>query len=345
MANRWFRMHADAVDDGKLRLIAFEDRWHFVAILCLKAEGLLDTDSANRDRLIAVKLGLTVREADEVRRRLCEVGLIEEDWQPIAWDKRQYLSDNSSDRVKKYREKRRANGLPAAMDYSVFRQALFNRDGSTCVYCGTDQRLVVDHMVPINQGGTDEIDNLALACKGCNAGKAGRTPEEAGLVIIGRSTAEALKRYRDLSRHVTVTETPSETDTDTEAEAERKKGSGAVALVPVADLDVAVSDWNEMAARTGLPAVQRMTTARKSHLRNRLAECGGLEGWRAALEKLAASSFCRGDSKSGWSADFDFILQAKSFTKLMEGGYDNRTGENRSAGAAAAVAGILAAAN
>jgi len=97
-------MHADAVDDAKLRLLAFEDRWHFVALLCLKAEGMIDADTATRDRLIAVKLGLTVREADEVKRRLCEIGLVDENWQPVAWDKRQYISDTSTDRVQKHRK-------------------------------------------------------------------------------------------------------------------------------------------------------------------------------------------------------------------------------------------------
>jgi len=38
----WFRAYADMVDDEKLRLLAFEDRWHFVALLCCKRAGLLD---------------------------------------------------------------------------------------------------------------------------------------------------------------------------------------------------------------------------------------------------------------------------------------------------------------
>ncbi|EXU79084.1 hypothetical protein AX13_08315 [Comamonas aquatica DA1877] len=38
----WFRVYTRMVDDDKLKLLAFEDRWHFVALLCLKGEGLLD---------------------------------------------------------------------------------------------------------------------------------------------------------------------------------------------------------------------------------------------------------------------------------------------------------------
>ena len=108
MANTWFRMYSDAIDDEKLRLLAFEDRWHFVAILCCKNSGILDSDEKLMRRKVAVKLGLDLRELDEVARRLAEVGLIDADTlQPIAWDKRQYVSDGSKERTKRYREKLR----------------------------------------------------------------------------------------------------------------------------------------------------------------------------------------------------------------------------------------------
>lgn len=103
----WFRMYHEAVDNPKLRLLAFEDRWHFVAILCCKCKGLLDapTDEEMRDRRIAVTLGVQVRELDEIKRRLAEVDLIDEDWQPVGWDERQFKSDHSTERVRDWRER------------------------------------------------------------------------------------------------------------------------------------------------------------------------------------------------------------------------------------------------
>jgi hypothetical protein len=108
----WFRLYAEAVDDEKLRLLAFEDRWHFVALLCCKARGILDEpDSSLLLRKVAVKLGLDLRELGEVTRRLAEVGLIcKETLQPLAWDHRQFQSDSSSERVKAYRERVKRNG-------------------------------------------------------------------------------------------------------------------------------------------------------------------------------------------------------------------------------------------
>lgn len=101
----WFRMYHEAVDDEKLRLLAFEDRWHYVAILCCKAKGLLDggADQAMRDRKLAVKLGVQTRELDEIKRRLMEVDLVDENWQPKSWSKRQYKSDHSTNRVREWR--------------------------------------------------------------------------------------------------------------------------------------------------------------------------------------------------------------------------------------------------
>jgi len=101
---KWFRLHAEAIDDDKLNLLAFEDRWHFVAIMCLKCQGVLDSRK-HLDRRVAMKLGLQIKDADEVRRRLMELGLINKNWQPAKWNSRQYVSDNSTERVRKYRSK------------------------------------------------------------------------------------------------------------------------------------------------------------------------------------------------------------------------------------------------
>lgn len=107
MSLPWFRLYHRMVDDEKLRLLAFEDRWHFVALCCLKADGLLDEPESDlRNRKIAVKLGVQVRELEEVARRLREVELIDEMMAPIAWDELQQKSDNDSTAAERQRRKR-----------------------------------------------------------------------------------------------------------------------------------------------------------------------------------------------------------------------------------------------
>jgi hypothetical protein len=117
---QWFRLYNRIVDDEKLRLLAFEDRWHFVALCCLRSSGLLlEPDSDLRTRKIAVKLGIQVRELEEISRRLREVGLVDENLIPCGWDELQYRSDNSTDRVQKYREKQRRNKVKRQGNVSV----------------------------------------------------------------------------------------------------------------------------------------------------------------------------------------------------------------------------------
>lgn len=120
---QWFRLYHRIIDDEKIRLIAFEDRWHFIAVCCLKADGLLDEpESALKWRKVAVKLGVQLRELDEIKRRLQEVGLVDENMQPAAWDELQYRSDNSTDRVRKYRERTRAKQDETQRNVSVTAQ-------------------------------------------------------------------------------------------------------------------------------------------------------------------------------------------------------------------------------
>jgi hypothetical protein len=48
-----------------------------------------------------------------------------------------------------------------------------------CEYCHTAEQwqyvhFTIDHVIPLSQGGSDDADNLALACFHCNRRKAGR---------------------------------------------------------------------------------------------------------------------------------------------------------------------------
>lgn len=52
---------------------------------------------------------------------------------------------------------------------------VFKRDSFTCCYCGQQPPtavLEIDHIVPVVEGGSDDIDNLATSCFDCNRGKA-----------------------------------------------------------------------------------------------------------------------------------------------------------------------------
>jgi 5-methylcytosine-specific restriction endonuclease McrA len=63
------------------------------------------------------------------------------------------------------------------------RRNLFKRDDHRCVYCGSNENLTVDHVVPRCYGGKTTWDNVVTACHTCNNKKDNKSPEEVGLKL------------------------------------------------------------------------------------------------------------------------------------------------------------------
>lgn len=137
MSKPWFRLYAEFISDPKMQLLAFEDQRHYVAILCLKCSGILETTSISPDhfeRMVSKALGLDPATGAEVKRRLMDVGIITESWQPAAWSKRQYESDSSAARTFQYRQ--RLNDVKRHSDVTVTDK---NRSDSEQIQNRTDQ--------------------------------------------------------------------------------------------------------------------------------------------------------------------------------------------------------------
>lgn len=237
----WFRMYHEALDDEKLRLLACEDRWHFVALLCCKAKGILDEGGSLLRRKVAVKLGLSTNELDEVARRLAEVGLINSSTlQPLAWDERQMQSDSSYERVKRHREKRAAAGLPQQNFIRPdVRANVFERDSHSCVYCKSTDDLTIDHDIPQSKGGGDEMSNLLTACRRCNASKRDLTASE--------FRANSMKRFSNGA--------DKEEDTDKEEDKKNKKKATGVAT-PSGVSDSVFQDFKKLRTAKKSPLTQ-----------------------------------------------------------------------------------------
>ena len=66
------------------------------------------------------------------------------------------------------------------------RRNVFKRDHNTCQFCGIQpgtEELTIDHVLPRSRGGATTWENCVLACVSCNARKANRTPEQAGMKL------------------------------------------------------------------------------------------------------------------------------------------------------------------
>lgn len=69
-------------------------------------------------------------------------------------------------------------GKPERIVGARLRFQILQRDGFRCRYCGAtaaQERLAVDHAISIDDGGSNEADNLVTACEPCNLGKASRS--------------------------------------------------------------------------------------------------------------------------------------------------------------------------
>jgi len=76
-------------------------------------------------------------------------------------------------RPEQHREKgRRANARArkVPMDQLASEFAAVLR-ADPCCYCGSHDRLTIDHIEPVALGGTSDWDNLTASCKSCNSSK------------------------------------------------------------------------------------------------------------------------------------------------------------------------------
>lgn len=89
------------------------------------------------------------------------------------------------------------------------RLSVLQRDNFACRYCGTfgtADTLVIDHVIPLSHGGTNDIDNLAAACHRCNMTKAARELSEYLVDAVSTNTEyyqhflESLKNTNKLAQ-------------------------------------------------------------------------------------------------------------------------------------------------
>lgn len=63
------------------------------------------------------------------------------------------------------------------------RQNIFKRDDHECQYCGVNNDLTLDHLIPRSKGGKSTWINLVTACKTCNSKKGSLSPDKVGMKL------------------------------------------------------------------------------------------------------------------------------------------------------------------
>jgi hypothetical protein len=64
-------------------------------------------------------------------------------------------------------------------------EAKFKKMGDVCVFCGTAEKVGIDHDVPFAQGGLNCLDNVQPCCHTCNYDKNAKTSDEYREILKG----------------------------------------------------------------------------------------------------------------------------------------------------------------
>lgn len=246
--------------------------------------------------------------------------------------------------------KNRDEGVTGVARTSIpkpFARHVLNRDGFTCVYCGTssDEKteasrkavLSIDHIAPESRGGSASVDNLVCCCRKCNSEKNDRTPEEWGLVPTflqeGVTYLNGFMSQKKCDKSVT------------REEKRREDISVAKATVPPAKLPpcphTEIIDlfakhlpelpqpktemWTGSRAKALGSRWKWLLTAKKrngdSYATNREEALAWIGRYFAYV---AESDFLTGRNGKFNSCDLGWLVNEANFSKVLQGNYDNK---------------------
>ena len=107
---KWFRFYSEFMDDPKIAMMSDSDQLLWVKCLCLASESSVRGFIVLTDEQICWKLRITAeiwRHAVDKFQAQNMIERGENGYQLINWDKRQFASDSSNERVSKHREKKK----------------------------------------------------------------------------------------------------------------------------------------------------------------------------------------------------------------------------------------------
>jgi hypothetical protein len=104
MANPWFRLYSEFAHDPKVQMLSEAMQRRYVMLLCLRCSEVLET---LHETEITFQLRLSTDELDETKQLFISKNFIDKHWNLLNWDKRQFVSDSSTMRVAKHRNKKK----------------------------------------------------------------------------------------------------------------------------------------------------------------------------------------------------------------------------------------------
>lgn len=103
MANPWFRLYSEFAFDQKVQMLSEVNQRRLIMLFCLRCSGNVTL----QDSEVTFQLRISEQEWTETKAIFIDKGFINEANEVLNWDKRQYISDSSTERVAKHREKKK----------------------------------------------------------------------------------------------------------------------------------------------------------------------------------------------------------------------------------------------
>jgi len=101
LSNSWFRLYGEFSNDPKVQMMSEVDQRRLVMLFCMRCNGHVTL----QDKYVTFHMRVTSEQWKETKQRFIELGFIDSDNNILNWDKRQFISDSSTARVQKYRDK------------------------------------------------------------------------------------------------------------------------------------------------------------------------------------------------------------------------------------------------
>jgi hypothetical protein len=98
--NPWFRMYAEFAHDPKIQMMNETMQRRYVMLMCMRCSNTLVTLQVTE---IAFHLRISEQELTDTKALFIAKGFIDDEWNLLNWDKRQFISDTSRVRVAKHR--------------------------------------------------------------------------------------------------------------------------------------------------------------------------------------------------------------------------------------------------
>lgn len=101
MSNQWFRLYAEFASDPKVQMMSETMQRRLIMLFCFRCNGHVTL----RNEEVTFLLRISNEEWEETRQLFFAKGFINENNELVNWEKRQFRSDSSRERVARHREK------------------------------------------------------------------------------------------------------------------------------------------------------------------------------------------------------------------------------------------------